>query len=119
MLALLLLFSEHRKTVFEKAMLSEEDFFTELNKRIFIYIKNAYYDSDVFPNLNEVFTAEEIGRITRIKNERMELTNNGEDVLIESINALKSSMKKKEAVSATTFDQLAELIKKMRSDSEN
>ena len=49
--------------------------------------------------------------------ERMALANNGDDVLFESINALKSSMEKKNAEGATTFDQLAELIKKMRSDS--
>ena len=59
------------------------------------------------------------GRITRIKNERMKLANNGEDVLLESIEALKSSMEKKNAAGATTFDQLAELINKMRSDSDS
>ena len=116
-LALLLLFAEHRKNVFEKAILSEENFFTALNKRIFNYISDAYENGDVFPNLNEIFTPEEIGRITKIKNERMRLDNNGDDVLLESINALKSSMEKKTAKSATTFDQLSELINKMRSDS--
>ncbi len=116
-LALLLLFAEHRKTVFEKAILTEDNFFTEFNKKIFNYIKDAYACGDVFPNLNEIFTPEEIGRITNIKNKRMALANNGDDVLFESINALKSSMEKKNAEAATTFDQLAELIKKMRSDS--
>ncbi|MBQ3016932.1 MAG: DNA primase [Clostridia bacterium] len=116
-LALLLLFAEHRKTVFEKAILTEDNFFTEFNKKVFNYVKDAYTGGDVFPNLNETFTPEEIGRITKIKNERMALANNGDDVLFESINALKSSMEKKNAEGATTFDQLAELIKKMRSDS--
>ena len=117
--ALLLLFAEHRKAVFEKGMLEEENFFTDLNKRIFRYIKESYENSDVFANLNEVFSPEEVGRITRIKNERMKLENNGEDVLLESIEALKSSMEKKTAAGATTFDQLTELIKKMRSDSDS
>ena len=107
------------KSVFEKDILNEDNFFTDLNRRIFRYIKESYENSDTFANLNEIFTPEEIGRITRIKNERMKLANNSEDVLLESIEALKSSMEKKTATGTTTFDQLTELIKKMRSDSES
>ena len=117
--ALLLLFAEHRKTVFEKDIISEENFFTDLNKRIFRYVKESYENADTFANLNEIFAPEEVGRIVRIKNERMKLANNDETVLLESIEALKSSMEKKTAAGATTFDQLTELIKKMRSDSES
>lgn len=118
-IGLLLLFAEHRKSVFEKDILTEDNFFTDFNKRIFIYIRDSYLNGDVFPNLNEIFNPDEVGRITKIKNERMKLANNGDEVLSESINALKSSIKKKTAENASTPDQLAELIKKIRSESNN
>lgn len=118
-IGLLLLFAEHRKSVFEKDILTEDNFFTDFNKKIFIYIRDSYLNGDVFPNLNEIFNPDEVGRITKIKNERMKLANNGDEVLSESINALKSSIKKKTAENASTPDQLAELIKKIRSESNN
>ncbi len=117
-IALLLLFAEHRKSVFEGKLLCEDDFFTDLNKRIFTYIKKCYAEDDTFSEINECFTPEEVGRITKMKLTRMDLANNGDSVLRESINALKSSMQKKSVTSATTFDQLTELINKMRSDSD-
>ena len=49
-----------------------------------------------------------------MKINRMALANNGDTVLDESIKALKSSMQKKAAASATTADELSELIKKLR-----
>ncbi|MBQ9070287.1 MAG: DNA primase [Clostridia bacterium] len=114
---LLLLFAEHRKKVFENSLLDESDFFTELNKRIFAYIKESYLKGDVFADLNEIFTPEEVGRITKIKLSRMELVNNGDEVLVDSIKALKSSMQKKTSATAETFDQLTDFINKMRSES--
>lgn len=113
-LGLLLLFAEHRKKVFANALLSEEDFFTDLNKRIFAYVKRAYDDGDVFTDANEIFTPEEIGRITKIKLSRMNLANNGDDVLSESIKALKSSMQKKNAEKAVNADDLTKFINSLR-----
>lgn len=113
-IALLLLFSEHRKKVFSESLLSVDDFFTDLNKRIFTYIENSYNNGDEFADVNEIFTPEEVGRITKVKLTRMALGNNGEEVLLETINALKSSMQKKTAANATTFDDLRMLINKQR-----
>ena len=113
-IALLLLFSEHRKKVFSESLLSVDDFFTDLNKRIFVYIENSYNNGDEFADVNELFTPEEVGRITKVKLARMALANNGEEVLLETINALKSSMQKKTAANATTFDDLRMLISKQR-----
>lgn len=115
-LGLLLLFPEHRKKVFEEELINAEDFFTELNRRIFTYIKNSYSASDSFSDLNEHFTPEEVGRITKLKLSRMNLENNGDGVLRESINSLKSSMQKKSAENVTTADALAKLISKYRAD---
>jgi len=113
-LGLLLLFAEHRKMVFANDLLSENDFFTELNKRIFKYVKESYENDDVFSDLNEIFTPEEVGRITKIKLSRMNLANNGDDVLTESINALKSSMQKKNAEKTVSADDLTKFINSLR-----
>lgn len=113
-LGLMLLFAEHRKKVFANALLCEDDFFTDLNKRIFGYVKSSYENEDVFSDPNEIFTPEEVGRITKIKLSRMNLANNGDDVLTESINALKSSMQKKNAEKAANADALTKYINSLR-----
>lgn len=113
-LGLLLLFAEHRKNVFANALLCEDDFFTDLNKRIFVYVKRSYENGDVFTDINELFTPEEVGRITKIKLSRMNLANNGDDILTESINALKSSMQRKNAEKAVNADDLTRYINALR-----
>lgn len=117
-LGLLLLFAEHRQNVFANALLCEDDFFTDLNKRIFAYVKSSYDNGDVFSDPNELFTPQEVGRITKIKLTRMNLVNNGTDVLTESIKTLKSSMQKKSAEKATSEDDLLKFINGLRA-SEN
>ena len=115
-LGLLLLFAEHRKAVFSQGKLTALDFFTDLNRRIFEYIKLSYENGDNFADLNEIFTPEEVGRITKIKLARMNLSDNGDTVLCESINSLKSSMAKKTATATTTANDLMALITRMREE---
>jgi DNA primase len=115
-LGLLLLFPEHRKLVFEEGIVNEESFFTEFNKRVFNFIKNSYEDNDKTYDLNESFTPEEVGRITKMKLTRMNLTENGEHILRESINSLKSSMQKRSAMETSTASDLESLISKFRSE---
>ena len=118
-MGLLLLFAEHRKKVFANALLCEDDFFTDLNKRIFSYVKQSYDNQDVFSDPNEIFTPQEVGRITKIKLARMNLVNNGDKVLDESIKALKSSMQKKSAEKATSADELLNFINSLRKADSN
>ena len=113
-LGLLLLFAEHRKKVFASDLLCEDDFYTDLNKRIFRYVKQSYESGDEFTNPNESFTPDEIGRMTKIKLARMNLENNGDSVLDDSIKALKSSMQKKTAEKATSADDLMKYINSLR-----
>ena len=113
-LGLLLVFPEHRKRVFDGMLLNEEDFFTAFNKRVFKYVKDTYSDPESSSDINEVFTAEEVGRITKMKLARMKLTENGDKILIESINSLKSSMQRKADAKASNLDELQALIEKMR-----
>ena len=114
----LVLFENHRKKVFDGGLLSEEDFFTELNRRIFVYLRDCY-QSGTAPNLDENFSPEEVGRITKMKISRMNLTENGDAVLEEAIASLKSSMQKKNAEGASTMDALASLIDRMRKTTDN
>ncbi|MBP3605645.1 MAG: DNA primase [Clostridia bacterium] len=117
-IGLLVLFENHRKKVFDGGLLSEEDFFTELNRRIFVYLRECY-QSGTAPNLDENFSPEEVGRITKMKIARMNLTENGDAVLEEAIASLKSSMQKKNAEGASTMDALASLIDRMRKTTDN
>ena len=115
-LGLLLLYPEHRKAVFSKSLLVSEDFYTVLGKRIFEYVKEAYDNGEAFADMNEVFSPEEVGRITKIKLARMSLANNGDDVLLESIESLKNSSRKKKASNPTTADDLLAMISRIRGE---
>lgn len=114
-LGLMLLFPNHRKKVFSEGLLSTDNFITDLNKRIFAYIERAYKEGDDnLITMNEEFTLEEIGRISRMKIRRMELSSNDDDVLYECIDNLKKSVDKKESEKADTIDKLNEILSRMR-----
>ncbi len=117
LLGLLLLYPEHRKKVFDEKLLIEEDFVTSLNKRIFVYLKDAYTSGDEhLITINEHFNADEMGRISRMKVNRMQLSSNDPIVLKECIDNLKKSVNKKTAESNTTLDGLDAILAKKRQD---
>ena len=114
-LGLMLLYSDHRKRVFEDELLSEEDFLTDLNKRIFVFLKNDYFSERANSvDFNDGFSPEEVGRITKMKISRMQLAENGEDVLLECINSLRSSVQKKTAEKVSSIEELNNLLKSIR-----
>lgn len=114
-LGLLLLYPEHRKTVFSEGLLNEKDFVTDLNRRVFMYIREAVETGDEhLVRLNEVFNQDEVGRISRMKIARMQFASNGADVLLESIDTLKRSVIKKTSEGANSFDILEEVIQRKR-----
>lgn len=116
-LGLMLLFPNHRKKVFTDGLLTADDFITELNKRIFLYIERAFKEGDEhLITMNEEFTPEEIGRISRMKIRRMELASNDDDVLYECIENLKKSVDKKTSESTDTIDKLNEIISRKRNN---
>jgi DNA primase len=116
-LGLMLLFQNHRKRVFTEGLLSAEDFMTELNKRIFLYIERAYNaGDDHLVTINDEFTPEEIGRVSRMKIRRMELSSNDDGVLDECIDNLKRSVDKKTSEKTDTIDKLNEILLKKRQD---
>ena len=115
LLALLILYPNHRRTALEGELICEDDFFTDLNKRIFRFIKETSDPSyHTIGDFNGAFSVEEVGRITAMKLSRMNLTENGDQVLIESIDSLKKSMEKKMSTSTNTYEGLNNLLNKKR-----
>ena len=112
-LGLIMLYDEHKKKVFQGELLTEDDFFTAFNKRVFKFIKEKFNGTSS-DDINEVFSTAEVGRITKMKISRMELTDNGDVVLEECINSLKSSVQKKIKNEPTSADELEKLIKSLR-----
>ncbi len=90
-LGLLLLYGEHRRSIATgQIALAAEDFITPLNRRIFEAVmeldaSDGGYD---FSLLGEFFTAEELGRITRMEQYRRDLSENGTAVLRTAIESL-------------------------------
>ena len=113
-LGLLLLYPEHRKCVFENNKLSEKDFFTDFNKRVFEYIKSSFENGDNMTDINDAFTSDEVGRITKMKITRMQFTDNGEAVLEDCIENLKNSVDKKKTEKTNTYEGLEALLAKRR-----
>ena len=114
-LALLLLYPEHRKKVFGESLLKPEDFFTDLNRRVFEYTRLLYEAPDGENlDINFHFPPDEVGRVSKMKIARMSLTYNGDEALMESISMLKDAMAKKNAASTTTYDSLNDLINSMK-----
>ena len=115
LLGLLLMYPEHRKAVFEGDLLNAEDFFTDLNKRIYTYLENAYHNnSDSHLDIDEQFTVDELGRITRMKLSRMELSENGSAVLNDAIDKLRRAVQKKKNEKNNSFDSLNKLLELKR-----
>lgn len=111
-LGLLFTYPEYRKKVFDESLLSESDFFTDLNRRFFVFLRDSYQNSDdSMYGMNEHFTEEEIGRATKMKTMRMHLSNTTE-ILLDSIKTLKSMVDKKNSESTATIEDLSILLMK-------
>ncbi len=117
-LGLLLLREEHRSAAFSPPLsLGEADFFTAFGKRVLAFIRDAAAAGRSLDLLNEVFTPEEVGRITRMKVARMQLTDNGEDVLRESIATLRQAVRAAtEKDDGMTLDALTALIDRRKQE---
>ena len=115
-LGLMLLYPAHRKRVFEDALVGEADFFTDLNRRIFLYLKKAYSESNEhLYDINDAFSSDEMGRISRMKISRMNISN-GDDVLLESISALKKAVQSNASGQTTTMSALDDIIKRRQQE---
>ncbi len=113
-LGMLLLYPEHRKLAFAEELLVESDFFTDLGKRIFNYIKEHYVTDDSFTDMNEVFSGDEVGRIVKMKLSRMSLDSNGEEVFRDAVAGLKKAVQKNSMQKNISLEALNNLINKKR-----
>lgn len=115
-LGLLLTYEEHRAAVAQgSVLLLADDFFTSLGKRIFEVIMELHKSDDGFnfSLLDEAFTNDEMGRITRYRLKRDGLVQNGIDVLETAVQKLKSEKQKEDEKNGG--DKFASLRRKQQS----
>lgn len=107
-LGLLLIYDEYRIGVVSgKIALSSDDFVTAFGRKVFEVIMELHNSSDEFlpAMLGQYFTADEMGRLEKMRQARLSLTENGLDVLEANIQALKDERDKK--ASAESGDKFA------------
>ena len=90
-IGLLLIYDEYRDGVCDgKIALSGEDFFSEFHRRVFERITEMQRDDRYdFSLLGEYFTPDEMGRLQGLERKRRALTENGKQVFIGCVEALK------------------------------
>ncbi len=117
-LGLLLLYEEHRKAALAPPLsLAEEDFYTAFGRKVFAFIQKAQTDGTPLDPLDEHFDPDEVGRITRMKVSRMQLTDNGPAVLSEGIQSLRNLVCDQRAQEGgMTLSSLSDLISRRRKD---
>ena len=112
-IGLLLMYEEHRLAVQRGTVeLSEEDFFTDFSRRVFVEIMKLQ-NSDggfMFSLLGESFSADEMGRLTRLEQARRALTENSTAVLRTSIEALRTEKNRITAKSADPISGIEQLL---------
>ncbi len=99
-LGLLLLYDEYRQGILNgKIELCEDDFVTAFGKRVFTSIIEVASGGGEFlySMLGQYLSAEEMGRLEMMRQNRLSLTENGMDVLRASIDALRAERDKKRA----------------------
>ena len=109
-LGLLLIYDEYRQGVISgKIELTENDFITAFGKKVFTSILDVASSNGEFlyAMLGQYFSAEEMGRLEEMRQNRLALTENGLEVLNASITALKAEREKKNSVD--TGDKFATL----------
>lgn len=116
-LSLMLSYPDHRKAAFLPPLsLTEDDFFTAFGKRVFVYLRD-FCQGPTLDNaaMNERFSDDEVGRITEIRISRMELTDNGDSVFRESIEALRRALSEHRFTKeSTSLSDLDSMIRAMR-----
>ncbi len=100
-LGLLLIYDEYRQGIIKGNIdLTVDDFVTAFGKKVFTSIIEVASSNGEFlyAMLGQYFSAEEMGRLEKMRQNRLALTENGRDVLDASISALKSEREKKSSV---------------------
>lgn len=99
-LGLLLIYDEYRAAVAEgKIELDVSDFVTSFGRRVFSVIMELQRENDGFlpAMLGQYFNTDEMGRIERMRQNRLSLVENGTDVLKTSIDALRAERQRRDS----------------------
>ena len=116
-LGMLLLYHDIRSYTFDgQLILSEEDFFTEFGKKVFAFISAKTQNGNLDESeIDNYFSAEEVGRITQMKISRMSLENNDKKVYDDIVSRMKQMIhEKKNTDSASSLEDLNAIINKKR-----
>ena len=114
-IGLLLLMDEHREAVAKGSVaLSEEDFVTPFNRRVFAAVMRLHEQRGSVPYelLGMEFSPDEIGRIERAEVMRRQLSQNGADVFGSAVETLKDAKRKEALQTGNLSDRLAYLREK-------
>ena len=99
-------------------ILTEDDFYTAFSRRVFSAVRDRIGDGEwEISALNEDFTPEEIGRIYGMRNRRMQLSDNGDQVFSDCVAALKEAVRtQKIAASDDPMAALNAVLQNKRND---
>ena len=98
-LGLLMMYPEHRRQITQgNIALSEEDFFSELGKRVFARMMQMEAEGGFdYALLGQDFSPDEMGRMQSMIQRRRALAENGKDVLRASVETLKQQKQQSDA----------------------
>ncbi len=118
-LGLLLLREEYRSAVERgEIALSEEDFVTDFNRRVFAAVMRLHRSEGGFRHelLGVEFSPDEMGRIEKTEIARQQLLSNGPEVFRSAINALREAKKAEQLKGASLDERLAYLREKRKNN---
>ena len=120
-LGLLLLDPRYRTLLHrDPPVLSEDDFYTAFNRRVFVAVRDRIGDEDwEISALNEDFSPDEIGRIYGMRNRRMQLTDNGDKLFSDCVAALREAVSEKKLVADDPMAALNAILQNKRNDTES
>ncbi len=114
-LGLMLYHTEYIDLSVEKELLSEDMFFSELNRRLYQKIIQCYEGGGFdFGMLSDSFSVEEIAKFEEMIRKRRDLTNNGEGAFLEAVLELKKEAEKIKGRS--TGEDIMSLINRRRGE---
>ena len=89
-LALLMLYEEHRKNTFGNNLLTSGDFATDFGRRVFEKISELESLGQFSESsMGEFFSLDEMSRLKKIQLDRISLTNNSAEVFFDCVKSLK------------------------------
>lgn len=116
-LGMMLAFPEYIDKVYREQLLSEADFFTSLNKRLFEQILSCHQAGgfDV-AMLSETFSQDEVSAAMSYASARRKLSDNGVAVFMDAVGKLRQEAARIQEKKAGTEDDLAALITRRRNE---